>query len=65
MEEKTYTITIDASNGKTWVDFSYQVNDHINKEIRFEKAEHYMQFIDLLHEAGYKDVTKALTTQTN
>ena len=33
MEEKTYTITIDASNGKTWVDFSYQVNDHINKEI--------------------------------
>ena len=54
MEEKTYTITIDASNGKTWVDFSYQVNDHINKEIRFEKAEHWMQFIDLLHEAGYE-----------
>lgn len=62
MEEKTYTITV----RKKWVGFSYQVNDYINREIRFKKAKHWMHFASLLHEAGYRlDRLVGAATQPN
>ena len=58
MEEKTYTLWGSSDeDGKIFVDITYQVNENIQKEIRFYMAEHQIQFIDLLIEAGYKDVT--------
>tara|TARA_Y100001938_G_C7974422_1_gene371004 strand:- start:384 stop:560 length:177 start_codon:yes stop_codon:yes gene_type:complete len=58
MEEKTYILWGSSDeNGKLFVDITYQVNENTQKEIRFYKAEHQVQFIDLLIEAGYKDVT--------
>ena len=58
MEEKTYSLWGSSNeDGKVFVDITYQVNENTQKEIRFYMAEHYMQFIDLLIEAGYKDVT--------
>lgn len=57
MEEKTYTIFGYTLNDKNWIEIVYQVNSHTQKTIVFDKAEHQVQFIDLLDEAGYKDVT--------
>ena len=57
MEEKTYTIFGSTLNDKNWIEIGYQVNSHTQKTIVFDKAEHQVQFIDLLDEAGYKDVT--------
>ena len=58
MEEKTYSLWGSSNeDGKVFVDITYQVNENTQKEIRFYKAEHQVQFIDLLIEAGYKDVT--------
>ena len=58
MEEKTYSLWGSSNeDGKLFVDITYQVNENTQKEIRFYKAEHQVQFIDLLIEAGYKDVT--------
>lgn len=57
MEEKTYTIFGYTLNDKNWIEIVYQVNSHAQKTIVFDKVEHQVQFIDLLDEAGYKDVT--------
>ena len=57
MEEKTYTISGYTLNDKTWIEIVYQVNSYTQKTIVFDKTEHQVQFIDLLDEAGYKDVT--------
>ena len=57
MEEKTYTISGYTLNDKNWIEIVYQVNSYTQKAIVFDKTEHQVQFIDLLDEAGYKDVT--------
>lgn len=57
MEEKTYTISGYTLNDKNWIEIVYQVNSYTQKTIVFDKTEHQVQFIDLLDEAGYKDVT--------
>ena len=57
MEEKTYTISGYTLNEKNWIEIVYQVNSYTQKTIVFDKAEHQVQFIDLLIDAGYRDVT--------
>ena len=57
MKEKTYTISGYTLNDKNWIEIVYQVNSYTQKTIVFDKTEHQVQFIDLLDEAGYKDVT--------
>tara|TARA_R110000824_G_scaffold55138_5_gene152029 strand:+ start:486 stop:659 length:174 start_codon:yes stop_codon:yes gene_type:complete len=57
MEEKTYTISGYTLNEKNWIEIVYQVNSYTQKTIVFDKAEHQVQFIDLLIDAGYEDVT--------
>ena len=54
LQEKTYAVTEGFEDGKHFYDIAYQVNEHTDKEIRFHLIEHYLQFVDLLHEAGYK-----------
>jgi len=54
LKEKTYAVTEGFDEGKHFYDIAYRVNEHIDKEIRFSYIEHYLQFVDLLHEAGYK-----------
>ena len=57
MKEKTYTLSGYTLNDKNWIEIVYQVNSYTQKTIVFDKTEHQVQFIDLLDEAGYKDVT--------
>ncbi len=57
MKEKTYTIYGYRLNDKHWIEIVYQVNSYTQKTIVFDKVEHQVQFIDLLDEAGYEDVT--------
>ena len=58
MKEKTYTLWGYAEeDGKHIIEITYQVDSHTQKFIRFEKFEHSDQFINLLFEAGYEDVT--------
>ena len=57
MKEKTYTIYSYRLNDKNWIEIVYQVNSSTQKTIVFDKTEHQVQFIDLLDEAGYEDVT--------
>ena len=54
LKEKTYAVTEGFDEGKHFYDIAYRVNERIDKEIRFSYIEHYLQFVDLLHEAGYK-----------
>jgi|TARA_R110000824_G_C14778823_1_gene631740 hypothetical protein len=57
MEVKTYTIGGYTLDKKNWIEIVYQVDSHTQKFIVFDKTEHSMQFVDLLIEANYKDVT--------
>ena len=57
MEVKTFSLWGSTEDGKHFLDITYQVNENTQKEVRFYMAEHQIQFIDLLIEAGYKDVT--------
>ena len=45
-----------CGNGRAthYYDITYKVDYRITKFIRFDRLEHKEQFIDLLHEAGYK-----------
>ena len=40
--------------GKHYFEIAYCPTPKIDKEIRFSYIEHYIQFVDLLAEAGYK-----------
>ena len=55
MQTKTYEISEGFEDGKHFYDIAYCVNKHTAKEIRFSYIEHYLQFVDLLHEAGYRE----------
>ena len=55
MHTKTYAVTEGFEDGKHFYDIAYRVNEHTDKEIRFSYIEHYLQFVDLLHEAGYRE----------
>ena len=57
MEEKTYTISGYTLTDKTWIEIVYQVNSYTQKTIVFDRSDYQVQFIDLLDEAGYEDVT--------
>ena len=57
MEEKTYTIYGYTLNDKNWIEIVYQVNSYTQKTIVFDRSDYQVQFIDLLDEAGYEDVT--------
>lgn len=52
MKAKTYLIK-QAWKNKFIID--YQVTERISKGIQFTYLEHYLQFVDLLKEAGYKE----------
>ena len=54
MKTKTYAVTEGFEDGKHFYDIAYRVSERTDKEIRFHLIEHYLQFVDLLHEAGYK-----------
>ncbi len=56
MKLKTYAVTEGFEDGKHFYDIAYRVSEYTDKEIRFSYIEHYLQFVDLLIEAGYKDV---------
>ena len=43
-----------GSPSKHYYDIAYRVSETTDKMIRFSLIEHYLQFVDLLHEAGYK-----------
>ena len=52
---RTYAVTEGwDDNEKHYWDIAYYPNPTTDKEIRFSLIEHYLQFVDLLHEAGYK-----------
>ena len=57
MKEKTYSLWGYAEDGKYFLEITYQTNAYTQKFIRFEKAEHQAQFIDLLIDLGYEEVT--------
>ena len=54
LKEKTYAVTEGWEDSKHYWDIAYRVSETTDKEIRFHFIEHYLQFVDLLHEAGYK-----------
>ena len=51
---RTYAVTEGWDDSKHYWDIAYRVSETTDKEIRFHLIEHYLQFIDLLAEAGYK-----------
>ena len=57
MKVKTYTTEkdYDLATKKTFYIIDYQVTERISKGIQFTYLEHYLQFVDLLKEAGYKE----------
>jgi hypothetical protein len=55
MKTKNYSVSEGFEDGKHFYDIAYRVNNHTDKEIRFSYIEHYLQFLDLLHEAGYRE----------
>lgn len=55
MKTKNYSVSEGCEDGKHFYDIAYRVNNHTDKEIRFSYIEHYLQFLDLLHEAGYRE----------
>lgn len=57
MKVKTYSTEkdCDLATKKTSYIIDYQVTERISKQIQFTYLEHYLQFVDLLKEAGYKE----------
>tara|TARA_B110000495_G_scaffold174237_1_gene164195 strand:+ start:59 stop:244 length:186 start_codon:yes stop_codon:yes gene_type:complete len=57
MKVKTYSVSKDCNLAKkeTFYDINYQVNETMSKQIQFTYLEHYLQFVNLLTEAGYKE----------
>ena len=53
MKRKTYTVTEEFESGQHYYEIAYCPSLKIDKQIRFSKIEHYLQFLDVLHEAGY------------
>jgi len=51
---RTYAVTEGWDNSKHYWDIDYRVSETTDKMIRFTYIEHYLQFVDLLAEAGYK-----------
>ena len=51
---RTYAVTEGWEDSKHYWDIAYYPNPTTDKMIRFYLIEHYLQFIDLLAEAGYK-----------
>ena len=54
LEPRTYAVTEGWDDSKHYWDIAYRVSETTDKMIRFSYIEHYLQFVDLLHEAGYK-----------
>tara|TARA_R110002020_G_scaffold180152_7_gene374334 strand:+ start:6171 stop:6356 length:186 start_codon:yes stop_codon:yes gene_type:complete len=61
MKVKTYSVEKNCNLGKkvTFYIVDYKVNERIDKQIQFTSLEHYLQFTDLLKEAGYKERTNS------
>ncbi len=57
MKVKTYSTEkdYDLITKKTFYIIDYKVNERVEKQIQFTYLEHYLQFVDLLKEAGYKE----------
>lgn len=53
--KKTYQVN-EGWDESHYYDITYKVNLETTKFIRFHLIEHYLQFIDVLHEAGYRMV---------
>ena len=63
MKVKTYSVRKRYDETKqNFFLIDYKVNERVEKQIQFTYLEHYLQFTDLLKEAGYKEV---LTKQNN
>ena len=52
--KKLYATKEVFDDGVHYYEVAYCPTREIDKEIRFSYIEHYLQFVDLLHEAGYK-----------
>ena len=52
--KKLYATKEVSDEGKNYFDIAYCPTPKIDKMIRFSYVEHYIQFVDLLGEAGYK-----------
>ena len=59
MKPKTYTQKLIQNEAKTSYYIHYQVSKTVDKEIQFSFIEHYLQFVGLLQEAGYKELENA------
>jgi hypothetical protein len=56
MKVKTYSVRKRYDETKqNFFLIDYQVNETMSKQIQFTYLEHYLQFTDLLKEAGYKE----------
>jgi hypothetical protein len=51
--KKTYKVSESWDNSLHYYDIEYKPKQDETKFLRFTYIEHYLQFIDLLHEAGY------------
>lgn len=58
LKPKEYMVkyVLDDGGCWSWVQFTYRVNENLERGIMFSLLEHYIQFEDLLIEAGYKKV---------
>ena len=52
--EKIYAVAESWDDGVHYYDINYYPTKKTEKFLRFSFIEHYLQFVDLLHEAGYK-----------
>ena len=56
MKVKTYSVRKRYDETKqNFFLIDYKVNERVEKQIQFTYLEHYLQFTDLLKEAGYKE----------
>jgi hypothetical protein len=62
MKPKTYTPKLIQDVAQPLYYIHYQVSKTVDKEIQFSCLEHYLQFVGLLQEAGYKEIENAQDT---
>ena len=56
MKVKTYSVRKRYDETKqNFFLIDYKVDERVEKQIQFTYLEHYLQFTDLLKEAGYKE----------
>lgn len=64
MKPKTYTQKLIQDGAQRSYHIHYKVSKTVDKEIQFSCLEHYLQFVGLLQEAGYKDIGLSVWANT-